>query len=492
MRSFLFVVILALVVAFPVPQRTAVAKDWLIVRVKKGDTLSGIARKYGVTVAELRRRNRKVLRRTLRVGTRLKVRPKKKKKRKARARKKSRSHKKRIANLTRRSASSKSKRRSRAKASSATRGPWITYRTKRRDTLKRISKRFDVSIRTLKRNNRRVRRVRANRRLKRGMRLRIKKRSTHTLRAAVQLPRKGQGYKRMRPERSWGTPCTIELIQDVYAQFATRNPGSVPGMIADISTREGGWLPPHKSHQRGVDIDVSYYKRGNTRLRGLEVVTPATIDIVKTWELIRLFINTGHVDMIFMDYRLQAVLHKYLREQGYAKNQMAQWLQYPNPRRKRRGLIRHSPGHHHHLHIRFDCINSNDPCRRPRTVLVPEIKSRRNATSPRHEQMLAVEPRDHREQESNRRRSFTTDTIPRAQTVTKATEKRQKSAPGMQSSLPTGSPARSKGRRSLMTTVRRPAAPSPIPSPASVSHDKTTRRRGERAARMSRFGATLL
>ncbi|MEC8025416.1 MAG: hypothetical protein VX223_15920, partial [Myxococcota bacterium] len=90
----------------------------------------------------------------------------------------------------------------------------------------------------------------------------------------------------------------------------------------------------------------------------------------------RLFLNTGHIDMIFMDYRLQAALYHYLRRQGYTEAQVSDWIQYPRSRRDRQGIIRHSPGHHHHLHIRFDCVKTNDPCRRPATALVPEARER--------------------------------------------------------------------------------------------------------------------
>ena len=77
-----------------------------------------------------------------------------------------------------------------------------------------------------------------------------------------------------------------------------------------------------------------------------------------------------------MDHKLQAVLHRYLKRQGYSATQLDQWLQYPRSRHNRKGLIRHSPGHHHHLHIRFDCVRSDDPCRRPTAALVPETRSR--------------------------------------------------------------------------------------------------------------------
>ncbi|MEC8023416.1 MAG: penicillin-insensitive murein endopeptidase, partial [Myxococcota bacterium] len=296
-------------VSSPCSAQTA---EWVTVRVKRGDTLSGIGKRHGVSIATLRRLNRRVVKNILRPGMVLRIRKKLKRtasKRTKRERKRtpatSRKTQKRTKSATtpakkishRRASSTSDRRRKRAKRSRQRKGQWVRYRTKRGDTMNRIAKRFKVRVRDLRSNNRRLKKVKPHRRLKRGLRLKIKRKSTYRLIGGVQLPRTGAGYTRMRPERSWGTPCTIQLIQDVYAEFDARNPGSVRGLIADISDEDGGWLPPHKSHQRGVDIDVSYYKRHNTPMRGLEVVTPESIDISKTWDLMRLFLNTGHIDM---------------------------------------------------------------------------------------------------------------------------------------------------------------------------------------------------
>jgi hypothetical protein len=149
------------------------------------------------------------------------------------------------------------------------------------------------------------------------------------------------------------------------------HPYSVKGVIADISRSGGGYFPPHKSHRRGVDIDVGYFKVGNEALRYLEVVTPETIDIHKTWDLIRLFVNTGRVTAIFMDHKLQGVLHAHLTRLGYDKELLDVLVQYPRPIGEGSGIIRHSPGHHHHLHVRFDCFDPNDPCPADAVALIP-------------------------------------------------------------------------------------------------------------------------
>ncbi|MFT5430930.1 MAG: hypothetical protein ACI9OJ_001609, partial [Myxococcota bacterium] len=207
--------------------------------------------------------------------------------------------------------------------------------------------------------------------------LRIKEGSRQKLLGGVTLPKNGPGYRAIRPARSWGTPGTVRLIREVYEEVAELHPGTVPGLVADLSKEGGGHLRPHRSHQRGVDVDVSYFKKGNKKTRGLEVMTAETFDLKKNWDLIRAFINTGHVSVIFMDHTLQGLLYRYLKRKGYDDATLAMVMQYPRARSERRGVLRHHPGHHHHLHVRFTCESANDPCQRPAIAKVPALGGER-------------------------------------------------------------------------------------------------------------------
>lgn len=345
-------VLLVLPAAAAPPKRKQSRKDktWITYKVKSGDTLSRIARRHRMKVAELKKRNglKKSL---LRPGQVLRI-----KKRSARR-------------VARRRGDGETRRhhRRRTRKVAAT-GRWITYKVKRGDYLWRIADKHDVTIDFIVRVNHLSKR----RLIKPGDVLRVKRRGSQALAGGVELPRhtKDSGYVRMRPLRSWGTPGTVRLLQEVYSEFKRMHPDSAPGMIADLSKEGGGHLNPHKSHQRGVDVDVSYYRKDNRRMRGLEVVTTENIDITKTWDLIKLYLNTGHVKLIFMDYKLQGALHGHLKGLGYGDRLIAKLLQFPR-KTERKGMIRHSPGHHHHLHVRFDCRKAAAPCARPRVAVVP-------------------------------------------------------------------------------------------------------------------------
>ena len=365
----ILVVLLTLVLALPgAPWHEDASarnpeRQWVTYKVRPGDTLSRIARRHRVTIAQLRRLNRMGRSSRIMPGQRLRI----------RERQRATTRRGKTSTTSRRTRATRSRRSRRASARA--RGPWVTYRVKRGDYLWRIADRFDVTIDQIVRNNRlRRRRIFPN------QVLRIKRRGSQLLRGGVTLPRRGPGYVAIRPANSWGTPGTVRLLQEVYAEFAALHPDSVPAVVADLSREGGGALRPHKSHQRGVDVDVSYYKVNNGRSRGLEVVDAESMDVAKTWDIIRIYLNTGHVQAIFMDWKLQGLLHKHLVALGYDEALRDRILQYPRERPERRGIIRHSPGHHHHLHIRFDCERADDPCARPRTAMVPDLARRGQPT----------------------------------------------------------------------------------------------------------------
>jgi LysM repeat protein len=346
--------------------------------VREGDTLSGIAKRHGVSVDALVRLNNLPNRHVIRTGQALKIKrivaAKAAKKVEAVKTAKTAKTAKTKAAGKRKAAVKASKGAARtvvAKKKAKTRvvrgRAWIRHKVRVGDSLWKIADRYNVTMRYLKKNNGLGRRPVIHP----GRVLKVKRGAEAKLFNGVQLPAQGQGYVRMRALRSYGTPGTVRLIREVYSEFARLHPDSVPACIADLSKKTGGHLPPHRSHQRGVDVDVSYYKVGNIKTRGLEVVTPKTIDIAKTWDVIRLYLNTGHVSAIYMDHGLQGALYHHLVKLGYEPALLKKIVQYPRKPSQRVGIIRYSPGHHHHMHVRFDCTKSNDLCRRPAMTWIP-------------------------------------------------------------------------------------------------------------------------
>ncbi|MBF2046214.1 MAG: penicillin-insensitive murein endopeptidase [Elainella sp. C42_A2020_010] len=73
-----------------------------------------------------------------------------------------------------------------------------------------------------------------------------------------QLPPAGPGYECYEPAKNcYGLPEVIQAIQYVCTEWHKLYPNGPRVGIGDISYQGGGYMPPHQSHQHGLDVDVA-------------------------------------------------------------------------------------------------------------------------------------------------------------------------------------------------------------------------------------------
>ena len=178
------------------------------------------------------------------------------------------------------------------------------------------------------------------------------------LRNGVQLPANPPLYIRRRPEEAWGTPEMIEVLTAAAEEMAWVRPEADPIVVGDISTRRGGCLQGHKSHRGGVDADIGlYWGDGRMYSNGFKDVSARDLDAETNWLLIRAMLETGHVERILLDNKLVNKLRRYVIREGHLTHSEA-WKVFPTPGTKMwemDGVVHHSPGHRHHMHVRVFC-----------------------------------------------------------------------------------------------------------------------------------------
>jgi hypothetical protein len=130
-------------------------------------------------------------------------------------------------------------------------------------------------------------------------------------------------------------------------------PSTVDGVVGDISLYNGGYFPPHKSHRDGLDIDIGIYQKNNRPIKNFSKARPEEVDYEKTWDFIWALLETGQVEIIYVDYSHQANLYEAAKKEGMDEETMKALFQYPDGRGVRKGVIRHWSGHRGHLHVRF-------------------------------------------------------------------------------------------------------------------------------------------
>lgn len=246
------------------------------------------------------------------------------------------------------------------------------------DTLYEIARRYDTSVDDLRRRNR----IEGNM-IRPGQTLRVAvgkdgqgrpipgqsvgSAAAGKLVNGMQLPR-GRGYYLRRPHRAWGANHTIHHVRRAVAVVRSAFPRIHELAIGDISSRHGGPLAEHKSHQSGRDVDMGlYYKKPPSGYpQSFIRATKHNLDLEATWLLIESLASTARspsgVEVMFLDYDLQKLLYEWARKRGVSKRVLGRLFQYPRGQWSTSGVVRHEPGHDTHVHVRFKCPKNDDSC----------------------------------------------------------------------------------------------------------------------------------
>ncbi len=166
----------------------------------------------------------------------------------------------------------------------------------------------------------------------------------------------GKHYYIKRPHLAFGTSHTIKAIKAAISRYAQQKgmKGGPQIHVGDISARGGGPLKGHKSHQKGLDVDVGLVLRGDDAGEVRFLTGRAdNLDIARTWTLLKAFIDTNEVRAIFLDYGLQKLLYEHAKKKGVREATLDELFQYPRGKGRSYGIIRHWKGHRDHFHVRF-------------------------------------------------------------------------------------------------------------------------------------------
>lgn len=173
----------------------------------------------------------------------------------------------------------------------------------------------------------------------------------------VQLP-KSDMVKILDEDKVWGTSHAIEHLQEAIAVFRRDTGFDKPLTVSSISLKKGGRFRPHSSHQTGRDVDIRLPRKPGAGKGS----APSSVDWTLTWRLVESLVATGEVEYIFVSWSRQKYLRRAAQSAGATRAQLDKIIQYPRKPKTNKGIVRHSPGHDVHLHVRFTCTPGNSRC----------------------------------------------------------------------------------------------------------------------------------
>lgn len=190
-------------------------------------------------------------------------------------------------------------------------------------------------------------------------------------------------WKRADPTHSWGTRESVEFVEYAIKRVNEQFPDSPPVYVGDFSSRAGGRLRPHKSHQSGRDVDMGYYYAGESVW--YRRADARNLDRARTWALLKALITHTPVEYVFMDQRIQPLLQEYALAQG----EDPEWLVRVFGGTSKAGdpIVRHRSGHATHFHVRFENPTAELTGRRSliwleQAGLLPGHRRKKRSTAP--------------------------------------------------------------------------------------------------------------
>lgn len=231
---------------------------------------------------------------------------------------------------------------------------WISYKVLPSDTVKKIAARFgDRPEHLIGRNN--------IRRLKPWRRILVKAqpqkaagmpqgRPSHGRLLHGELMPSGPYHFVRTPREAYGTSATIDLLLGTLERLNRCDSKMPPVVIGDLSLAGGGRFRPHISHQNGRDVDIGYVPRHKAYRGSYFVANRNSLDVPRTWRLLKTLLDSGEVEYIFVNRSIQALLYEYAKDY-LSSSERTRIFQFP--RRRHVGMIRHAPGHDDHMHVRF-------------------------------------------------------------------------------------------------------------------------------------------
>ncbi|MEZ4438440.1 MAG: penicillin-insensitive murein endopeptidase [Polyangiaceae bacterium] len=160
----------------------------------------------------------------------------------------------------------------------------------------------------------------------------------------------GDHYELVDPDRAWGTPETIGYLQRAIAVVEETHGHVHPLWVGHLSREHGGRFRPHRSHQSGRDVDVSYYYVAE-QAEWYRPAVAGTLDLSRTWTFVRALLTETDVELIFIDRRVQKMLKEHALSVGEDREWLDEVFEYGS--RNLEPIIRHTWGHRTHIHVRF-------------------------------------------------------------------------------------------------------------------------------------------
>ena len=160
-------------------------------------------------------------------------------------------------------------------------------------------------------------------------------------------------HKPRNASKQHGSEITKQVTEFVGCVLKQRYGDDLENQVNNLSLQRGGQLGRQRSHQNGLDIDVSY-PHINNATSGFDNFAGNlnSARVVAAFDQARLLIYTDRVQVLFTDDRIRRRFCTYLRDNNKLSSHRSIVERF----------MRHWDGHHNHYHVRVKCTLQNEGC----------------------------------------------------------------------------------------------------------------------------------
>jgi penicillin-insensitive murein endopeptidase len=169
------------------------------------------------------------------------------------------------------------------------------------------------------------------------------------------------GTQSVNPWRkhNYGNTELVSFIKDLGQSSINQNLGQL--LIGDLSSKHGGELPGHASHQNGLDVDIWFYRPADTvnnlpdtqrdSVNFPHFLNPRTNTFYpNTWDsrlnkILKMTAEDSRVARIFVNPGVKKLLCSLYPNQDFLKK-VRPWFR-----------------HHEHFHVRLKCPTNSPDCK---------------------------------------------------------------------------------------------------------------------------------
>lgn len=181
----------------------------------------------------------------------------------------------------------------------------------------------------------------------------------------------GENWTIVEPRATYTLQEVVDFVTAAIDTVAAEHPGSPKLRVNHISSKDGGHLRPHSSHQNGRDVDLAFYYTSDIR-GGFRGKREHHLDAARNWTLVRTLATETDVQVILVDNRIQRVIYNYALSIGEDKEWLDSLFGFRGG-----SLLKHARRHYDHYHVRFYAPRAQELGRRVQPLLAQRPEENR-------------------------------------------------------------------------------------------------------------------